>query len=126
LLRVQFTHIFAHGPYDKFSHDGEKSCKLLNKDYYIRKTPCFLLRNILLELPCEGPAQNGALDDAVPMDTGICIIDNPEIHPSMNQSLPEITLLPLEFPHPNRLIKALVSQPSVSFQSPLTMPSTLT
>jgi hypothetical protein len=29
----------AHGPYDDFSRNGEKLCKLLKKGYYNRKTP---------------------------------------------------------------------------------------
>lgn len=52
--------------------------------------------------------------DAVPMDTGIGIIVNPEIHPTMNQSLPEIALPPLEFPHPISLINVPESQLSIS------------
>ena len=79
-----------------------------------------------MDLPCEGPAQNGASNDAEAMDTGIGIINNPEIHPAMNQRLQESAVPPLEFPHPISLINYLVSQPSVSGQSPLTMPSTST
>jgi hypothetical protein len=79
-----------------------------------------------MELPCEGPAPNRASNDAVAMDTGIGIIDDPEILPATNQTSLESDVPPLELPHPISLINFMVSQMPSSAQSPLTMPSTST
>ena len=99
----------AHGPYDDFSRNGEKLCKLLKKEYYNRKPHCKLLTNLLMKLPCESPAPYRASNDTVAMDTGIGIINNPEILPATNQTSPESDAPPLECPHPISLINFMVS-----------------
>jgi hypothetical protein len=48
-----------------------------------------------MELPHEVPAQNGAFDNAVVMDTGIGISNNLEILPVTNQTSPESDVPPL-------------------------------
>jgi hypothetical protein len=39
-----------------------------------------------MELPCESLATNRASNDVVAMDTGLGIIDDPEILPTTNQT----------------------------------------
>jgi hypothetical protein len=79
-----------------------------------------------MELLCEGPAPNRASNDAVVMDTGIGIFDDPEILLATNQTSLESDVPPLELPHPISLINFMVSQMPSSAHSPLTMPSTST
>jgi hypothetical protein len=79
-----------------------------------------------MELPCESSAPIRASNDAVAMDTGLGIIDDPEILPATSQTLLESDVPPLELPHPISIINFLVSQMPSSAQSPLTMPLTST
>ena len=83
-----------------------------------------------MELPCEGPAQNGPFSDAIAIDNGIGIIQGAENMLLTNQTPPEINappLQPLQL-HPISIINFAVGGTTQlnANNSPLTAPSMTT